>query len=195
MGVVGGCDREDAAAKKAVAAVGIRFSAEEEEEGAEEGLTDVGKLPRVPTAEDEEEEVRQAIKAAEEELTLDFLSSVMEEKILAQKFDVRVPYKVRRSGCRGGVGGGRTGGWLRGVWCTGGDGGGDVQESQRNRPIPLQLDLLTYYAKEALRARNTSEAIRIYQKCRCCGHSAAPPAASAAAMRLGRGGQEGAGPI
>lgn len=40
-----------------------------------------------------------------------------------------------------------------------------MQEPQRPRALPVQLDLLTYYAKEALKARNVTEAIRIYQQC------------------------------
>ena len=41
------------------------------------------------------------------------------------------------------------------------------REPRRPKPLPYQLDLLSYYAKEALRARNTTEAIRIYQRCAC----------------------------
>lgn len=69
-----------------MAAVGLRL---------EEGDEVSAKLPAVPTPEEEEEQARQAIQKAEEELTLEFLSSVIEEKLLVQKFDVRVPYKVR----------------------------------------------------------------------------------------------------
>jgi hypothetical protein len=39
------------------------------------------------------------------------------------------------------------------------------KEPRRPKPLPYQLDLLSYYAKEALRARNTTEAVRIYQRC------------------------------
>lgn len=41
------------------------------------------------------------------------------------------------------------------------------KEPRSPKPLPYQLDLLSYYAKEALRARNTSEAVRIYERCAC----------------------------
>lgn len=39
------------------------------------------------------------------------------------------------------------------------------REPREPKPLPYQLDLLTYYAKEALRKRNVPEAARIYQRC------------------------------
>lgn len=39
------------------------------------------------------------------------------------------------------------------------------REPKRPKPLPYQLDLLSYYAKEALKKRNIPEAVRIYKRC------------------------------
>ena len=42
----------------------------------------------------------------------------------------------------------------------------DTQEPKTSKPLSYQIDLLSYYAKEALRARNNTEAIRLYERCK-----------------------------
>ena len=80
-------------AAKAVAAVGLRV-----EKGIHESAGVDEPLPYLPTA---EEDLENKIKAAEEESnSLEFLSKSVEERMLQEKFDVRVPYKVRVDRCR-----------------------------------------------------------------------------------------------
>ena len=135
---------------------------EEEEEDASLPQEEPGEpLPYLPTA---EEDLNTKMDAAEQaSSSLEFLSKAVGERMLEEKFDVRVPYRPPR----------------------------------QSKPLPYQLDLLSYYAKEALRyashppthptcpaphsnplvpihppthpsthrARNNPEAIKIYKKC------------------------------
>ena len=82
----------------------LRVSASQSEEEAEKVLAGMGlggadesggqeSLPHMPSAEEDmEAELRKAEK--ELELPLTFLSQAVEERIMQERYDVRVPYKV-----------------------------------------------------------------------------------------------------
>jgi hypothetical protein len=44
----------------------------------------------------------------------------------------------------------------------------DTQKPEKPRPHRIAMDLLSFYAKEALRARNLTEALALYHRCTWC---------------------------